>query len=66
MTRRRSSRSTCAGEHAMVTGIQRARVRLDGKEIEDRRGFVDWFVRRPTRAGACSYAFDFLDGLSGF
>lgn len=29
---------------ALVTGIQRARVRLDGTVIEERRGFVDWFL----------------------
>jgi ketosteroid isomerase-like protein len=30
---------------ALVSGIQHARVRIDGKEIDDRRAFVDWFVR---------------------
>jgi hypothetical protein len=30
---------------AMVTGIQHAQVLVDGKIIDDRRGFVDWFVR---------------------
>ena len=30
---------------ALVTGVQRARVRVDGKTIEDRRAFVDWFVK---------------------
>jgi hypothetical protein len=29
---------------ALVTGIQHAQVRLDGKVIDDRRTFVDWFV----------------------
>jgi hypothetical protein len=29
---------------ALVTGIQRAKVRLDGKDIDDARPFVDWFV----------------------
>ncbi len=29
---------------ALVTGIQHAQVRIDGKAIDDRRPFVDWFV----------------------
>jgi ketosteroid isomerase-like protein len=31
---------------ALVTGIQHAQVRIEGTEIDDRRGFVDWFVKR--------------------
>ncbi|MPZ20169.1 MAG: DUF4440 domain-containing protein [Luteitalea sp.] len=30
---------------ALVTGIQHAQVRIDGKDIDDRRAFVDWFVK---------------------
>lgn len=30
---------------ALVTGVQHARVILDGASIDDRRGFVDWFVK---------------------
>jgi hypothetical protein len=30
---------------ALATGVQLARVRVNGEEAEDRRGFVDWFVR---------------------
>jgi ketosteroid isomerase-like protein len=30
---------------ALATGIQHAQVRLDGAIVDDRRGFVDWFVR---------------------
>ena len=30
---------------ALVTGVQHAQVRVDGQIIEDRRGFVDWFVK---------------------
>lgn len=30
---------------ALVTGIQHAQVRLDGQVIDDRRTFVDWFVK---------------------
>jgi len=30
---------------AIVTGIQRARVRLDGNEVDDRQPFVDWLVK---------------------
>jgi hypothetical protein len=45
-------------DHAFVTGIQQARVRLDGKVEEDRRGFVDWFVRRP-EGWRLQLAFDF-------
>lgn len=29
---------------ALVLGFQHARVRLDGQLIDDRRGFIDWFV----------------------
>ncbi len=29
---------------ALVTGIQYAQVVVDGRLIEDRRGFIDWFV----------------------
>jgi Domain of unknown function (DUF4440) len=31
---------------ALVTGVQHARVRVEGQVIEDRRGFVDWFVKQ--------------------
>jgi hypothetical protein len=34
---------------ALATGIQHARVRIDGKEIDDRRAFADWFVARDGR-----------------
>jgi ketosteroid isomerase-like protein len=34
-----------AGEAALATGIQHAEVRLDGQLIQDRRSFVDWFVK---------------------
>jgi hypothetical protein len=30
---------------ALVSGIQHAQVRIEGKVIDDRRAFVDWFVR---------------------
>jgi len=30
---------------ALVTGIQHAQVRVNGQVVDDRRGFVDWFVR---------------------
>src|SRR5262245_40060602 len=33
------------GDAALATGIQHAQVRLDGRVIEDRRAFVDWFVK---------------------
>jgi len=33
------------GESALATGIQQAHVRMDGRLIEDRRSFVDWFVK---------------------
>jgi len=33
------------GDSALVTGIQNARVRLDGELIEDTRPFVDWMVK---------------------
>jgi ketosteroid isomerase-like protein len=34
-----------SGAGALVTGIQHARVVVDGKEVDDRRAFVDWFVK---------------------
>ena len=33
------------GGGALATGFQLARVRMNGEELEDRRAFVDWFVR---------------------
>ena len=30
---------------ALVTGVQHAQVVIDGQVVEDRRGFVDWFVK---------------------
>ena len=30
---------------ALVTGVQHAQVRVDGQAVDDRRGFVDWFVQ---------------------
>jgi hypothetical protein len=32
---------------ALVSGIQHARVRVEGEEIDDRRAFVDWFLKLP-------------------
>ena len=29
---------------ALATGIQHARVRIGGKDVDDRRAFVDWFI----------------------
>jgi ketosteroid isomerase-like protein len=34
-----------SGGSALVTGVQHAQVRMDGKLVDDRRSFVDWFVR---------------------
>jgi ketosteroid isomerase-like protein len=34
-----------AGGQALATGIQHARVRIDGQDLDDRRAFVDWFVK---------------------
>jgi ketosteroid isomerase-like protein len=34
-----------AGSGALVTGVQHAQVRIDGKLVDDRRSFVDWFVK---------------------
>jgi ketosteroid isomerase-like protein len=31
---------------ALVTGIQHAQVRVEGQVVDDRRGFVDWFVKQ--------------------
>lgn len=33
------------GDGALATGIQQAQVRMDGQLVEDRRSFVDWFVK---------------------
>jgi hypothetical protein len=30
---------------ALVTGLQHAQVRIDGQTVDDRRRFVDWFVK---------------------
>jgi hypothetical protein len=30
---------------ALVTGIQHAQVRVNGQVVDDRRGFIDWFVQ---------------------
>jgi ketosteroid isomerase-like protein len=33
-------------EHAaLVTGVQHAQVRVDGEVVDDRRAFVDWFIK---------------------
>ena len=34
-----------AGDHAIVTGIQQAQLKIDSAVVIDRRPFVDWFVR---------------------
>jgi len=34
-----------SGDAALVTGVQRSRVRLDGKLVDDRQPFVDWIVK---------------------
>ena len=34
---------------ALVTGIQHAQVRVDGELVDDRRAFVDWFVKESGR-----------------
>jgi hypothetical protein len=36
-----------ATDSALATGIQRALVRVGGREIEERRAFADWLVRNP-------------------
>lgn len=28
----------------LVTGFQHAQVKMDGQTVDDRRGFIDWFV----------------------
>jgi hypothetical protein len=28
----------------LVTGVQHAQVQVDGRTVDDRRGFIDWFV----------------------
>lgn len=34
-----------SGDAAIVTGIQHAQVAIDGAIVDDRRSFVDWFIR---------------------
>jgi hypothetical protein len=34
-----------AGGGALVSGIQHAQVRVEGQDVDDRRAFVDWFVK---------------------
>ena len=34
-----------SGESAVATGVQHARVQVDGQTIDERRPFVDWFVK---------------------
>jgi ketosteroid isomerase-like protein len=34
-----------SGDHAVVTGHQRAQLNIDGSVVDDQRSFVDWFVR---------------------
>ena len=34
-----------AGDGAIVTGVQHARLEIEGSPVEDHRAFVDWFVR---------------------
>jgi len=34
-----------SGTGALVTGMQHAQVRIDGQVVDDRRPFVDWFVK---------------------
>jgi len=34
-----------AADAAMLTGVQHARVKVDGETVDDRRAFADFFVR---------------------
>jgi uncharacterized protein DUF4440 len=34
-----------AGDSALVTGVQHAQVRVDASLVDDRRSFIDWFVK---------------------
>jgi ketosteroid isomerase-like protein len=34
------------GDAAVVTGVQHARLRIDGDVIDDKRPFVDWMVKQ--------------------
>jgi ketosteroid isomerase-like protein len=38
-----------AGDAGIVTGIQHARVKVDGAIIDDTRPFADWFVKESGR-----------------
>jgi hypothetical protein len=48
------------GDGALVTGVQRSRVRLEGKIVDDRQPFVDWMVRE-----AGEWRFRAAIGLTG-
>lgn len=43
---------------ALVTGVQHARVRVDGNEVDDRRPFIDWFVQADDGAWRVKIALD--------
>jgi ketosteroid isomerase-like protein len=34
-----------SGDSAIVTGVQQAQLEIDGAVVNDRRAFVDWFVK---------------------
>jgi ketosteroid isomerase-like protein len=33
------------GRSALLSGVQEARVRVEGQDVDDRRSFVDWYVK---------------------
>ena len=47
-----------AGASALATGVQHARVRVDGETLDERRPFVDWFVRTPSGRWLLQVALD--------
>ena len=43
-----------SGDSAVATGVQHAQVRMEGQTIDDRRPFVDWFVKNEG-IGVCAW-----------
>ena len=47
-----------AGDSALATGIQHARVRIQGETFDELRPFVDWFTRNPSGRWQLQVALD--------
>jgi ketosteroid isomerase-like protein len=47
-----------SGEGALATGVQHAQVRVEAQTIDDRKPFVDWFVKDASGAWKLRVALD--------